>query len=587
MKERARNFAGSYRGRLVIGYAVVVAIFGIAWTLSLFGPLTSVLVEQQRRALTAVAQAGAVSVESTGSVPQRTADRLAQGSGMRITIVGGDGTVLADSNEHPADMENHASRPEIAAALANRIGTDLRLSRTEDTRQLYVAVPAEYQGGRVAVRASERVARIDALVRSSRRLGLLLLVAALVMAAAVAATVSRGLAEPVQRLSEAAERMGRGDLGAEIPRPSGELGVLADSLADMRLQMRSRIEDLEAEQRSMRSTLDGLDQAVFLVHDDLIRYTNRAANDLFKAPPGGWRNREICSAGLPVSLASRISELLETPDPVAEELGPDPAGRSFRISVVPLNPAERGPRTLVAISDITERTQLDRIRRDFVANASHELKTPVAGIQLLAEGVAHAADDGDEQQVLVFARQIIEQSARLQNLVRDLLDLSRLEGAGHPDTVADVRETVRNALVGHQSAAASAGLYLRFDDAAVASEDVFVAADPTDLAVALDNLLANAITYTETGGVIVELEAGTETVRLSVADTGIGIPEEDLPRIFERFYRVDRARSRDSGGTGLGLALVRHVAERSGGSVTVASTPGEGSSFTLTLERAT
>lgn len=586
MTNRARRWANSYRGRLVLGYALVVAVFGIAWAWSLFGPLTNALVEQQTRSLTAVADAGAAMAGESDLGWQEITDALGTRSNVRVTIVAADGTVLADSRDDPTEMDNHANRPEIAAALENRIGKAQRVSRTEGTEQLYVAVPASRAGARVAIRTSERVASIERLVVRSRRLGALLLVVALALAVVIAAAVSRSLADPVQRLASAAERMAAGDLGVEIPRPSGELGVLGDSLAELRRQMRARIEDLEAEQRSMRSVLDGLDDAVFLLHGDVIQFANRAASELFRMPVGGWRNHDLDSAELPASLTARIKELLGAPEPLAEELSPDPTGRTLRLAVVPLDGSDAGPRTLVVISDVTERARLDRVRRDFVANASHELKTPVAGIQLLAESVAHAAADGDEGQALAFARQIEEHSSRLQRLVKDLLDLSRLESAAMPDTITDVREVVRNALTGHSSAAAGRDLTLEFDDSSTATEDVYVKADSTDFAVAIDNLLDNAITYTERGGVRIELEADADAVRLSVVDTGIGIPEKDLPRIFERFYRVDRARSRDSGGTGLGLALVRHMVEHSGGTVSVESELGSGSRFTLSFVRA-
>ncbi len=503
-----------------------------------------------------------------------------------MTVVGSDGTVLADSNEDSATMENHASRPEIAAALQGRTGEARRVSQTEGSEQLYVAVPATVAGTAGAVRVSEEIASIDRVAARARRVGIILLVLALGLAAAIAAVVSRGLAEPIRELSAAAERMAAGDLGAEIPRPAGELGVLADSLGEVRRQIRLRIDELEAEQANMRSALDGFQDAVFLLHGDEIRFANAAACTLFRAPADGWRGRGVRDVGLPVSLAARIVDLLGREEPFSEDVPPEPTGRSLRLSTVPLNPVEGSARTLVVLSDITERVQLERMRRDFVANASHELKTPAAGIQLLAESAADAAADGDEAQAIVFARQIATESSRLQRLVRDLLDLSRLETTPSAESIANVREAVGNAMLGHQSAAAARGLYVRFDDSKMADQDAFVVADPTDLAVALDNLLDNAITYTEAGGVSVSIEATADTLRLRVEDTGIGMPEDELPRIFERFYRVDRARSRDSGGTGLGLALVRHAIERSGGTVAVESKPGSGTAFNLVFRRA-
>jgi signal transduction histidine kinase len=169
----------------------------------------------------------------------------------------------------------------------------------------------------------------------------------------------------------------------------------------------------------------------------------------------------------------------------------------------------------------------------------------------------------------------------------DLLDLSRLETVPTPGTITDVRAVAANAMAAHRAAAAAAGLTLSLDASAVADSDVYAEAEPTDLAVALDNLLANAIAYTERGGVTVRIAADDRGVTVTVSDTGIGIPAEHLARVFERFYRVDSARTRASGGTGLGLSLVRNAAERAGGSVAIESHAGEGTTVTLTLPRAT
>jgi signal transduction histidine kinase len=272
--------------------------------------------------------------------------------------------------------------------------------------------------------------------------------------------------------------------------------------------------------------------------------------------------------------------------PLAIDLEPDPLGRTLRLLVVPLDAARTDGRTLVVVSDVTERARLDRVRRDFVANASHELKTPVAGIQLLAESADTAASDGDIETSLVFTRQIEAEASRLKRLVGDLLDLSRLETAPVPGAVTNVRSAIDNTVVGHRTAATRKGLALEADLSGIRGLDLFTAADPTDVAVALDNLVDNAINYTESGSVRVTVLADEALVTIRVADTGSGIAPEHLSRIFERFYRVDRARSRDSGGTGLGLALVRHVVERSGGSVSVTSEVGTSTAFTVRLPRA-
>jgi two-component system phosphate regulon sensor histidine kinase PhoR len=564
---------------------VAVVIAG-AWAWSLYTPLTQAALRQQTRNLTAVAQAASlVAAESTAS-PAQIARRLVARTDLRLTIVAGDGTVLADSAEKPSAMANHASRPEIAAALEGKVGTSRRVSATRGDEELYVAVPANLDGQRVALRVSQPITEIEAVAARSRQMGLLLLAVTLTVTFGIAIWASAEAADPVAALSLAAQRMADGDLTLEIPEVSSSLSTLAGSLTTLRNQMRARIEALESEQRTLRTTLNGLTDAVFLLDGPVIRYANDSAGRLFRAPAGGYRDTELGATGLPASVVGAVRDHLGDELPFSAELQANPLGRTLRLLVVPLDDVNGEGRTLAVISDVTERARLDAVRRDFVANASHELKTPVAGIQLLAESAETAASDGDIETSLLFSRQIEAEAARLKRLVGDLLDLSRLDTAPEPGTVTDVRSVVDNAIVGHRGAAFRAGLRLDADFSAIEGVDVFAAADPTDLAVALDNLVDNALAYTLEGGVSVAVKASSSAIMIAVTDTGPGIAPEHLPRIFERFYRVDRARSRESGGTGLGLALVRHVAERSGGTVNVESTSGSGSTFTLRFPRA-
>jgi two-component system phosphate regulon sensor histidine kinase PhoR len=583
---RFSRIADSYRARLILGYALVAAVFALAWGWSLYGPLTQTALRQQQRSLTAEARAGALFAAESSSTADSIATQLVAGTDARVTIVAADGTVLADSGNDSTKMENHADRPEIKIALAGGVGTAQRVSATEGIKELYVAVPTTLGGKRVALRVSQPLADIDSIAQTSRQLGLWLLVAALLIAIGIATWASGAASRPIRELSVAAERMAAGNLTAELPEVPADLEVLAGALETLRLQMRSRIDALEAEQRTLRTALDGLGDAVFLLEGDTIRYTNSAATRLFKTPPRGWRNTRIEAAGLPASLSSAIVRELETASHFVAELEPDPLGSTLRLIVVPMDEGFVHSRTLVVVSDITERARLERVRRDFVANASHELKTPVAGIQLLAESAETAAQDGDVDQSLDFTRQIEAEAARLKRLVGDLLDLSRLESVPEPGAITDIRQIVDNAMTSHKAAAKRKGLDLSVDLSAIHGVDVFAAAERTDLAIALDNLLDNAIAYTEQGSVKVRVRATDSTVKVEVADTGVGISSEHLPRIFERFYRVDRARSRESGGTGLGLALVRHVVERSGGFVTVESQEGTGTVFEITLPRA-
>lgn len=409
---------------------------------------------------------------------------------------------------------------------------------------------------------------------------------AMVATAIVISRVTRHSRQPIERLAAAATEMAAGNLAVTIPAEGGDVAELSRALGDLREQMRVRLDELEAERRNLRSVLDGLPDAVFFLQGQRVIFANSAAGCLFKAPRGGWRDTALVDAGFPTSVCELIVASMDSDESSSSEWGPDPTGRTLRISVQPLNHTDVDTRAIVIVSDTTERTRLERVRRDFVANASHELKTPAAAIHLLAESTTHAARAGETDVALSFAVQIEQESARLARLVTDLLDLSRLEATTTSDRLTDVREAVSNAVLAHGRSANEAGLALVTDVGAINGLDVFARIDPTDLAVALDNLLDNAIAYTEQGAVTVRVTVDDERVGLFVSDTGVGIPEDELPRVFERFYRVDRARSRRTGGTGLGLALVRHVVERASGTVQVSSEPGVGTTFAVMLPRA-
>lgn len=584
---RLSGFARSGVARLLVGYLFIAVIFAVAWLWSLYGPLEDAVIEQHQRTLRALAQATAVVTAESTHTPQSIARQLVARTDVRITMVSPDGTVLVDTDVDPKSMENHGDRPEIKTALAGAVGFDRRTSRTEGNEQLYVAVPGTLDGHLIAVRVSEPIAKVEQVAVTSRRLGLVLIALAGLLTMVVALRMARLAAEPIQLLTQSAEEMATGNLTAPIPRVTRDLEPLADSLVTLRQQMRSRLEALEAEKQTLRSAIDGLTDAVFVLDDSKITLANAAAGDLFRQPYGGWPGTEFSDSGLPGGLIAATLTHLKSGAPQAVDIDTDPAGRTLRLVVSPLQ-TEAGStsRSIVVVRDVSERARLDAIRRDFVANASHELKTPVAGIRLLAESVEAAAGHGDVEQALGFAHQIESETLRLQRLVSDLLDLSRLEAIDASDEITDVKLAVDKAMISHRGPAGRKNLTLGADLAAVELEDLYVAVNATDMAIALDNLLDNAIAYTDSGTVMLRVSGDSDQAVIAVTDSGPGIAAEHLPRIFERFYRVDRGRSRDAGGTGLGLALVRHVVEKAGGSVAVDSTPGKGSTFTIRLPRA-
>jgi two-component system sensor histidine kinase SenX3 len=245
-------------------------------------------------------------------------------------------------------------------------------------------------------------------------------------------------------------------------------------------------------------------------------------------------------------------------------------------------PAGSDGSILLVVTDITETRRIEAVRRDFVANASHELKTPAASIQAVAETLASVADH-DPAAVSRFASQLEREAMRLSRIVADLLDLSRLESGSDLGNPIRFDQVVHDELDRFEEAAREAGLTVVATDAGPA----VVSGSMRDLSLLVRNLVDNAIRYTRPGGTIsVSLENGNRSVQLVVGDDGMGIPSRDLPRVFERFYRVDRARSRETGGTGLGLAIVKHVAENHGGTVDVVSELNRGSTFTVRLPAA-
>ena len=329
--------------------------------------------------------------------------------------------------------------------------------------------------------------------------------------------------------------------------------------------------EVEGELRSMELVLSSMQEGVLLLtRDGRTAFANPALADLLGALPASR------DALLPLGLRHAAERAAVERTATTAEVEIDTPPRWLRGTATPVG--DDGT-VLLVLRDVTEPRRLDEVRRDFVANASHELKTPVASIQAAAETIGTAALD-DPGVIPRFAGQLQREAGRLSRIVSDLLDLSRLEaGSERQDRVA-LEAVIRDELERFRGPAAEVGVTLEVDTPSVPP----VRGSARDLALLVRNLVDNAVRYTPPGGgVIIRLRAEDASIVLTVADTGVGIPSRDLGRVFERFYRVDRARSRETGGTGLGLSIVRHVAENHGGTVTVRSELGRGSTFDVRL----
>ena len=337
-----------------------------------------------------------------------------------------------------------------------------------------------------------------------------------------------------------------------------------------------REQQLDAlEDRKVRDlTLSTMHEGVLLIGSDArVAFANDAiSRHLPSAPP-------TVDGILPYSLRTAIEDSRERREPISVLVETGVPTRWLRGTITP---AADGA-TLVVIRDVTQQRQLESVRRDFVANASHELKTPAATIQAAAETLRRAAED-DPAAVPRFAQQLEREAVRLSRIVADLLDLSRLESGSSLDDLVSLGAAAREEGQRLEEAADAAGVTLEIE----ADGEQPLRGSQQDLALLVRNLVDNAIRYSHEGGrVRVEIASDDREVTLRVKDTGIGIPSKDIPRVFERFYRVDRARSRETGGTGLGLAIVKHVVENHGGTIEVESELGRGTTFTIRFPAAT
>ncbi|HLF69612.1 MAG TPA: ATP-binding protein [Actinomycetota bacterium] len=479
---------------------------------------------------------------------------LGRASSSRITIVRHDGSVLADSEHDPATMANHATRPEIRQALQGREGVSQRESPTLGVPFLYVATP-ERDG--IVVRAAFPATALRVQREAIRNTIAISLLLVGVLTVLLSALLSRSLGRPLHRMSREVAEVAAGSRKVVQATGSAEARGLAEAVNRMAEDLARRADELSKESSLRDQILSSMSEGVILGDPSgKLVYANAAASRLF--------GRE------------HLSEIpFQVTEPGFHEVAiHHPTRRDLRSETVTLDDG----RLLVAVQDVTEAKRLDDVRRDFVGNASHELKTPTASILATAETIATAAGD-DPDAVSGFSERMVQEATRLSRIVEDLLDLSRLEQGPRERVEVSLDGIVSSEVDQILGAAKHRGLEVEL----VSSPELRVQGSEEDLRLMVRNLLDNSVRYTNQGSITVTLNSNAGRAILTVEDSGAGIPAEDLPRIFERFYRVDRARSRETGGTGLGLSIVRHVAESFGGTVRVESQLGSGSKFTVEL----
>jgi two-component system phosphate regulon sensor histidine kinase PhoR len=558
--------------RLLLGASLIVTVFlVVAVTVS------GQRLRTQLRQLTTAQLATGARLVAQQWHPGLDADALADSAGaalgQRVTLVDSSGIVLGDSEFSGAALgalQNHNDRPEIVEARGAGQGSSRRMSPSEGDEELYVAVSAP--GGRIA-RVSITTAQLDDIVARARRDVIVSGLLALVIAVGLAAVFSRQVSKPVAELRDVASAIAAGDLTRRpVLSAPGEVGELATAIQRMSEQLASRLEALEDEDELLGALVESLDEGVVAVDRQRrvirINRSGRQLLDVRAATPFSVdllpRDRVLAEA-LASALRGDVVERVET------QVG----RRTLALTARPLGIGG----AVLALFDLTSIRRLETVRRDFVANVSHELKTPLTAIRGFAETLTtELSADAHHAQ---FAETIRVNAERMQNLIDDLLDLSRIESGGWIPTpvLVDLAAAAGEAAAPYRTEVGNRGslIEVKLDPSAAT-----VRADPVAVRQALGNLIENAVRYTPAGGVITVFSRIDDgAVVVGVRDTGSGIAREHLPRIFERFYRVDPARSRAAGGTGLGLAIVKHLVEAHGGRVRAESEVGRGTTVLL------
>jgi two-component system, OmpR family, phosphate regulon sensor histidine kinase PhoR len=518
-----------------------------------------------------------------------------QAAGARVTIIDSAGKVLADSETNPAAMENHATRPEFAAALDGKIGSDERRTAPVGIPFLYIAVPIS--GG--AVRLAYPLSDVEAVSAQVRRRLALASGLAFLFALVVAAFASHWSARRLERIVDVAARIAEGDLQARILETSpDEIGRVAGAIDKTARRVEQSFAAVRSSQRQLETLLNSMQDAVIAVSSDgLVQWANQAMDRL--VPQGTRLHQPVVETIRDPDFLATVKEATSTREVKTARATSIVPGRAFDVTAAPL--PDGG--AVAVLRDLTETERVEKTRRDFIANVSHELRTPLTSIQ----GYAETLLDGTPENTAPtreFLEIIRKNSARMSRLTEDLLTLARVESGETRFEVDPVppAELLHDAEESFREIARTHGIDLQIHDLQIQDSPTHlqsksfpgpnplpenlppVLADREAIHQVFSNLIDNALKYGASGGrVVLGARAVPHAVEFFVQDFGGGIASEHLPRLFERFYRVDKARSRESGGTGLGLAIAKHIMIAHGGSIRAESELAHGSTFLFTL----
>jgi len=576
------------RWRIGLPYVLLVVITMLGLGVYLFNFLNRIYLRDLKNQLTSEALLASEILQpyllndTDAANLDSLAKRWSETLGNRITIIDQDGIVLGESHEDRTTMDNHGSRPEVVQARLSGKGSATRYSKTLDYEMMYVAVPIRYEGKLIGyVRTALPLQQIQTYTNHLLRslIGATLL--ATILVALLAIWIARITTRPLLDLTQATDQMAEGKLELHlIPTSDDEIGQLTRSFNSMAIQLKTRIEELDAERSRITAVLEAITDGVIIVDSNgNIQSVNPAAESMFEINQHESLGRSL----MQILRYYQVNELWQNCQSTGESqsatLEIPLKHQYFQMVATPLGQTLSGS-TLLLFQNLTRLRRLETVRQDFISNISHELRTPLAALKALTETLQEGALD-DPPAAQRFLQRMETEVNSLSQMVEELLELSRIESGRVPLKMSptDPFDLINQAVDRLRPQTERASLKVVID----CPEDLpEVSSDSTRLERVLVNLLHNAIKFTPTGGEIqVRAFPRLEEMIFSIKDTGVGIPSDDLPRIFERFFKTDRARS--SGGTGLGLAIARHLVEAHGGQIWVESVEGQGSTFYFSI----
>jgi len=522
------------------------------------------------------------------SVVDAMCKEIGVSSATRITVILPSGRVIGDSDEDPTIMDNHALRPEFIKARKGNVGKSIRFSTTLQERMMYVAIPLKDKEEIIAViRAALPVTAIDQalkVIQIKIMLGGLFIA---LLAAGISLYVSQRISRPIEKLKKGADFFARGDLSYRMPGTDlVEIDNLIEALNQMAGQLEDRLNTIVRQKNELAAVLSSMAEGVIAVDmEEKIISINKAAARIFEVLPEHLLNRSIPEVIRNPELQKFIHRALFSKENLEEDIILYQRGeRILYVHNTPLEDPDGQRRgILVVLNDVTHLRKLENMRKDFAANVSHEIKTPLTAIKGFVETLrtGEVAEPKETERFLAIIEKHVD---RLTAIIEDLMKLSKIEQQDEKSEIhleeSSVKSVILSAIQTCREKAKAKNITIDL----VCPEDISFQIDSRLMEQAMVNLLDNAINYSsEKSDIQILASLKDKALRISVQDHGIGIPREHLSRLFERFYRVDKARSRNLGGTGLGLAIVKHIAHAHGGRISVESTPGKGSTFSLHL----